>query len=168
MHDVYAPQLHCGPLDLSRMEPVRNNPRFGVKPIGGLWTSTFTPYEKWCSAWVEWCVSEMPEWLTTECYVLYPRTDARIYIIDSYSDLERLVKDYGAVILAGRPYPDWENIAKYYDAVRLTEKGQAETRFSYPLCLYGWDVESTLWFRNVFRDVKHISEVPHTCKLVKV
>jgi len=51
---------------------------------------------------------------------------------------------------------DWERISKEYDAVMLTEDGQVHTRFSRPLSLYGWDCESTVWFRDVFESVKKI------------
>jgi len=51
---------------------------------------------------------------------------------------------------------DWEEIAKHYDGVMLTEAGQVHTRYSRPLSLYGWDCESTVWFRDVFEGVKKI------------
>jgi len=143
---------------------IRNDPHF-TKPIGGLWTSTYTPDEEYCSDWIRWCAYEMPEWLTGECYVLYPRKDARIYTIDSYSDLERLFRKYGIRVVDTFAVLDWERIAKDYDAVHLTHKGMMETHLSRPLSLYGWDCESTVWFRNVFEKVEPLPK-DRRCKVL--
>ena len=57
---------------------------------------------------------------------------------------------------------DWEQIAREYDGVRMTNKRQWTTRMprdikDMNLSLYGWDCESTLWFRDVFSKIeKHI------------
>ena len=155
--------LRYGKLDLSKIKPIKKD---WVKPTGGLWTSTFTPNAKWCSAWVAWCATEMPDWLTDNCCVLYPRKEARVYTINSYEDLLNLVKKFGYVVEKPFVFPNWENVAKRYDAVHLTAKGQWETRYTRPLNLYGWDVESTLWFRNVFTKAIPLSIIPHKCRVV--
>ena len=150
------PQLFCTEEEKFReIEPVRNT-KF-VKPEGGLWTSTYTPDKKFPSAWVEWCVHEMQEWLEdVNFFLLIPRDDANVYVIDSYKDLKHLYKRFGISSEFGFTIMDWEEIAKEYDAVMLTEEGEISTRFSTPLSLHGWDCESTLWFRDVFESVKRI------------
>ncbi len=54
-------------------------------------------------------------------------------------------------------YIDFERLATEYDGLWLTEQGNAETHLSYPHDLYGWDTESTLWFRWCFRHVERIA-----------
>jgi len=150
------PQLFCTEKEeFGEIEPVKNT-KF-VKPLGGLWTSTYTPEKRYPSAWIEWCVHEMPQWLEDiNCFLLVPREDARVYVIDSYADLARLYERFGISKELGFTVMDWEEIAKHYDGVMLTEKGEVDTRFSRPLSLYGWDCESTIWFRNVFKSIKKI------------
>jgi len=168
-------QLFCsqyGPLKLPLIvPPVRNDPIIGTKPTGGFWTSTYTPFSKYCSAWLEWCAYEEPEWMTEHCYIVTPKKNIRVYVIDSYRDLELLIEsdfrykpsgDIQPVFVS----PDWEKMSQYWDAVMLTEKGERETRYTQPINLYGWDCESTLWFRDVFESVIPVQEdKSRTCKL---
>ena len=59
---MVKPQLLCTEREeFQEIKPVKNT-RF-IKPVGGLWTSTYTPEEEYPSAWVEWCVREEPEWI---------------------------------------------------------------------------------------------------------
>lgn len=145
--------------DVERMQPVLAVDRVWVKPrAGGLWTSS---YSSECgSAWVQWCIEERVvadcaegagSW--PECWLLEPHADARICEIDSFDDLRRPCLCYG------RPqddsphastYLDWSLLAEHFDAVHLTEEGEWATRLSAPYDLYGWDCESTLWFRAAF------------------
>ena len=143
------PQLFC-PRHMRELkpyiEPVIND---WVKPHGGLWTSTYTPDEKYCSDWIVWCVrEEMYEWVSDSCYILYPNPDAKILTIDSKEDLKRVIDQYH-IVKNGKKYLDYERISKDFDAIHLTERGQWDTRLLEPN-LYGWDCESTLWFRNKF------------------
>lgn len=56
---------------------------------------------------------------------------------------------------------DFEKMAEDYDAFWLTENGQAETRFSRPFSLYGWDVETVLVFRaDVLTQISHNQTPP--------
>jgi hypothetical protein len=131
------------------LAPIKNREHF--KPEGGLWTSTYHPQ---CgSNWVQWCLGEgweVPPEERWQSMLLVP-APARVFIIDARADLERLAARYpGPVIAHWAALLDWEAIAKDYDAVHLTARGQAMTRFSYPHNLYGWDVECTLWCRWCF------------------
>jgi len=126
MMSKIKPQLFCTrKKEFGKILPVKNVDWNPAKPIGGLWTSTYTPNSEYPSAWVRWCSYEQPEKFP------YNRT------LFPYASL------------------DWEEIAKHYDAIMLTEKGEKETRYTNP-SLYGWDCESTLWFRNVFKKIKKI------------
>jgi hypothetical protein len=130
---------------------VRNRSGGWTKPQFGLWTSTYHPERG--SDWVQWCLAEefsIPpngEWRGV---ILRPRRGARVYHVRTHEDLRRLVECYPHNADTYRLYPNWRAISRDYDAVHLTEKGQWATRLSYPHDLYGWDCESTVWFRWCF------------------
>lgn len=132
--------------------PIRNART--VKPNGGLWTSTYDPERG--SAWVQWCLSEefdIPTDGVWQGRILTPRRDARIAVIDSLDDLERLYRRYPLEVISGLwSVLDFERMAADYDAVHLTDDGQWATRLTHPYSLYGWDCESTNWFRWAFAE----------------
>ena len=77
-----------------------------------------------------------------ESFKFYLHSTANVYVIDSQKDARdlpffRVPGDYNY-------YIDYEKIAQNYDAVFLTEKGLADTRFSLPVSFFSWDVESVL------------------------
>ena len=137
------------------MLPISNYTRPWMKPQGGIWTSTYTG-EETGSAWVQWAQVHLlkNEW---HSYLLRPRRDAKVYVIDGRQDLERLLDRFEH---PDSPRPtrmiDFEKMALHYDALHLTEKGEEETRWGAWGTLYNWDVESTLWFRWVFEEVENL------------
>jgi len=172
-------QLFCSRSD--RLEPgeieaVVNIEGLPFKPAGGLWTSTFTPYEVFCSAWIRWCANNLPERLPKsekQCWVLYPSAEARVAQISS-------IDDYRKVLEVAKRYDkmkkrwciDWEKLAMLCDGLWLTEDGlysvgYAEFEVEYPelVSFYGWDAESIVWFRWVFDKVISLPKVPHSCKV---
>lgn len=117
-----------------------------IKPIGGIWGSTYRRECEQASDWERWCQAENFEYNREEAVIFTLREDARVYEIDSLEDLRKLAMRYNT---NGNNYPvylDFEQImwSGKWDAIHLTEKGQAETRFSQPYSLYGWDVECYL------------------------
>jgi len=141
-------------------DPIRNRMDF-VKPKGGLWTSTYHP--KFISAWVFFCKTEYPEPLQgASLWQMTVKEDAKVYTIDTLEDLLKLdemglLKDSA---MPGGKVIDFEKAAEVFDGIRLTDAGVENTGaadFHIPT-LYGWDVESTLWFRWVFDDVQPLSE----------
>lgn len=127
-----------------------------VKPTGGFWTSTWSP--DYGSGWMDWCIDNMGGTTFDDVWLLTPDPSARIYTVDSHADLVALVREFPGVahrIFAPAKYPAWASVALDYDAVHLTERGEAETRLSVDVDLYGWDCESTLWFRWCFLTVEH-------------
>lgn len=156
----HPPQLHVGPVmpTEERMKPVINRICF-TKPSGGLWTSTYRPRHG--SGWVQWCLSEdfgVPDegW---RAWRLQPAENARIYTIASLADLQRLLAEFGEqprLFPGMMRYPDFEAVAREYDAVHLTDEGQWATRLTHPESLYGWDCESTVWFRWAFDSVAEL------------
>lgn len=157
-----------------RFKPVVVNydyPRAKPK-TGGLWTSTY--HDEHGSDWVQWCLSEEFECdrsdPTFPLWTLEPEPVVRVYTIDTYGDLAQLVDEYPhRKHFPDRGYgawsdakPNWGAIAKDFDGVRLTRHGQSETRLTHPLDLYGWDCESTLWFRWAFTETRYLG--PVRCK----
>jgi hypothetical protein len=145
--------------EAGKLKPVTNDEQIFCKPRdGGLWTSTFNGEGK--SAWQEWCEAEdydradlKPGW------VLFPSPDATVYTIGNYEDLATLHKCHKGT---NRPYGpsgpiqptiNFKAVARAYDGIHLTEEGQWETRMTRPLSMYGWDCESTFWFRWCFDKV---------------
>lgn len=141
----------------SKFEPITNS-SLGVKPKGGLWTSTFN--KETGGGWLEWCKGE--NWykpMDKSFSLLYPQ-ECRVYEIDSAADLLELIPKYENT---KRPYHsrflNFEKLAGDFDAIHLTENGQGDTRFSahnIGIDLYGWDCECTLWLRPMFKKVKRI------------
>jgi len=176
-----SPQLWCSRKSQKftrvRIKPIRNDISFPSKPLGGLWTSTFTPNDTLCSDWLSWCYTNMPEWLPESdscCWVLFPSPNARIYEVDKEDDYISLFKlGYGYYNdFVNKWCIDWEKLSKDYDAFHLTERGLVECssvffESNYPeLCsLYGWDCESTLWFRWKFDKAIPLNLIPHKCRV---
>lgn len=133
-----------------------------VKPHGGLWTSSYLGPKR-ISGWVEWCRVEVPELAKGTLWLLEPDKSARIAVIDTYSDLDQLLSKYalvgGLLDDLGIRYLDYEAMALDFDGLHLTDRGQWATRLSFPFNLYGWDCESTLWFRWAFKSAREIGPV---------
>lgn len=133
-------------------QPVSNAVDFGVKPNGGMWTSTYDPSIG--SGWIDWCHKEdfrVPGggWRS---WLLVPSPGVRVLTIDTLEDLVLALNRYPRTEPAWRTnlfgmsrYFDFEAVARDYDAIHLTEEGQWRTRLSHPDNLYGWDCESVLW-----------------------
>lgn len=127
----------CKRLDPRKFMPIKNR-KYGNKPSGGLWTSPVKAAEGW--RW--FCKLEMPNRITNMFVKFRINKHARILKIDS---LQNLVDTIDLYRIQGNgifgDYIDYENLAKDYDAVWLTAKGQWRTRLTSP-SLYGWDVET--------------------------
>lgn len=134
-----------------------------IKPVGGLWTSTYD--EIYGSDWHQWCLSEdFCLDVDYSYWVLNVKPSANIYVIDCYEDLEQLYEqypfeDYPALFfLESFKQLDYEAISKDYDGIHLTKRGEAETRFSTPLNLYGYDCECTLFFNWCFSQIEQLDK----------
>jgi len=158
-------QLHISPAisDLApRVAPVLNAEFVKPQPGTGLWTSTYANGKsEWVEAYEDMFGEDGISAYALNWFVLTPCPTARILVIDSLVDLRRLLRQYPA----RRPYlrmlalPDFEAISRDYDAMSLTSRGQWATRLTQP-SLYGWDSESTLWFRWMFTEVRRIIPLP--------
>jgi hypothetical protein len=141
--------------DPAEFNPVNGDMHLPIKPKGGMWTSTYTPNEEHDSDWIRWCSSEgfyggRHKWR------LKPKEDIRVLVVDSLDDLKAITNVYKKEYYKGTKasligsFPlDFQLIAEDFDAMRLTEDGQWDTRLtgSDEPDLYGWDTESVLNFR---------------------
>ena len=171
------------PLNEERFKPARNNGAFGIKGTGGLWTSTWLGEDKG-SDWIQWCLGEgwgCPADYKWNGYILEPKDDVNILVINSLKDMHELFDAYGYkqfpdIPELDREALDFESMAKEYDGMRLTSHGQFVTRHGFSWFgenyfneelkeewkqkkmrnLYGWDCESTFHFRWNFKEVTPI------------
>jgi len=133
--------IHFGATEYkpAMVQPIKN--RNWMKPFGGLWTSPIN--SKY--GWREWCKAEDFEVYRLEnSFKLLFNPDVKIFTIDTLQDLEKTPLEKVEIGKFKREYPDFELLAKTYDAIWLTERGQYETRYSQPANLYGWDCETVL------------------------
>ncbi|MDP2816644.1 MAG: hypothetical protein Q8O19_08205 [Rectinemataceae bacterium] len=121
----------CKAFDKSKFHPVKNST---FKPVGGLWASpVISNY-----GWADWCKEEnfRLERLDESFSFYY---EGNILTIDTIDDLERLIW----VDSCGFKMVDYIQMQSTgIDAIHLTNKGENQTRFTFPRSLYGWDCES--------------------------
>lgn len=155
--------VHTTEPDRDEFEEPSNSDMFLSKPEGGLWTSTLR--DDGLCAWIQWL--DTGSWNPpdeTRVFALEPDPDADVVEIASVDDLERLNDQFSRSSAPGscRQHPfaplDFEEIAEEYDAIHLTERGQLETRLSWP-GLYGWDCESTCWLSWRFSEWELVGPV---------
>lgn len=128
-----------------KFESVTN--RGFIKPNGGLWLAPYNKDNEYKSEWHDFLVNEMDISVKgMKGTIVRIKNNAKILIIDSLEDLKHTLENYEFIDSRGFTYTrllDFEKLAKDYDAILLTEKGQWLTRLSQPN-LYGWDIESML------------------------
>ena len=135
--------------DLSKFKNVRN--RNWNKPYGGLWTSPL--HSKY--GWIDWCKAEnFHRFFNNRVTLLL---SGRILKINSLNDLKTKFDwfEFGYTPDWKQLYPDFEKMAKKYDAIFLTSEGQWRTRLTRPFSLYGWDCECVLILNK--RKIKQIT-----------
>lgn len=152
--------------DPSELRPVDGEMHLPVKPKGGMWTSTYTPQNEYDSDWICWCSSEgfyggRHKWL------LESSDNLDVLVVDSLEDLQNIAKVYEKETYKETPSSSlrstslaFEQIALDFDAMRLTENGQKETRFT-PINepdLHGWDSECVLNFGWNWTSVEYLEK----------
>ena len=169
--DLLPPIAHASPSDIPpdpySFKVVKNLEDL-IRPDYGLWCS---PVTTWCcdgaptgTAWTDWCATPdefgLPSGLDgryTEFTAMEPLPHARIYLIDTTHDLDRLVAafplplDHPMHLVA----PDWETMAAAdWDAVYVSEAGIAENTTRVPIggpSLAMWDCACVLWLQPAYR-----------------
>lgn len=157
------------------MKPIQNHT---AKPRGGFWTSTFE--DTYGSDWIQWLINEryQKENVDISGYLLIPKKEVKLYIVDSFEDCQRLLREYlyinpafEKIIEELRPnYEeealhqfygiDYEKMQQSYDGLHLTRKGFVDCHIKvgeYNSSLFhGFDCESTIWFDWVFEKIEYI------------
>jgi hypothetical protein len=149
-----------GPPSAELINPVmnRNGGWHKPEPRTAFWTSTFDDPHNW----VNWC--HMEEWEPPEgahsFWLLDVDPDAKVYEIGDFCDLQILIEHFPhrgvPSHFAREAQIDFEAAARIYDGIHLTGGGELATRNTEP-GLYGWDCESTLWFRWKFNSVRQVA-----------
>ena len=155
-------QMWIGTAELSpsKFEQPQNQDDPVHKPRGGLWTSTVTDDHR--SGWLDWVERESFHSGEEEVWHLEPEDGLDVMIIEDQPHLDAILENYGrdlgtaTLATQARTFAplDFEAIAENYDAIRLTEQGQWNTRMSRP-GLYGWDCESVLWLCWAFESIEY-------------
>ena len=115
---------------------------------------TFKPRGLWYGfggAWIEWCRSEMPQWIKPHTYEVEPN-GANLLVLRTEADLLQFNSDYktnyyeengeridGLKIIRG---VDWPRLAVEYDGIEIPVylwQFRLHTEF---LWFYGWDIAS--------------------------
>ena len=140
------------------------------KPGGSyFWTSTaYKVGNKWSSDWNRWVLSNQSDWSSDVGYLYKVKPNALILGLDGDYDAEdiyRAFTDLGRVDTKARDHEEaygyrtsmrlsfpWDEVTKHFDAVHHRYAGR-DSEF-----MYGWDVESTVWFDNRFLQL--VGEVP--------
>jgi len=110
-----------------------------IKPQGGLWCSPLDLE----GGWIDWCRAESYGDIDHEQRVILDVDTSNFVVIDSVEDMETKLPWYEIHVLFQAI--DFEAMVQDgVDGIHLTEKGQRETRFTWPTSLYGWDCETIL------------------------
>ena len=128
----------------------------GLKPIGGLWFSEYTPNEEFISNWQRWCIGEDFNVLNvvSDAIIFTLKKSARILSINSERDFFKLRARYGLSEWEALCVLDWESIRKDYDVVYVSEDGICANYYN----MYGWDIESGIVLNfDVIETQEHIS-----------
>lgn len=127
-----------------------------LKPTSGFmysvtWTSTAEKQgDGYTSAWVEWCKSEMPEWLSDKGIIYKVVSGARILTMNTDKDAFRIATHYGvnppkdlsASFAWAKQFP-WDDIEDDYDGIHHVPSNRMSN-----ILMSSWDVESTAWFNT--------------------
>jgi hypothetical protein len=141
--------------DPAEFIPVTDKMHLPVKPVGGMWTSTYTPNEEFDSDWIRWCSTE-GFYAGRHKWLMKPKNNLEVLVVDNKEDLKSIAEAYEKDTYKGTDTSllseivlDFKKIAEDFDAMRLTKNGQWETRLTDrgEPSLYGWDSESVLHFR---------------------
>src|SRR4051794_21762148 len=84
-----------------KISPIKNDSKSISKPHGGLWTSTYDPH--YGSGWVRWCVAyRYNDPLDLHWTLLSVASSAKVAVIDSRTDLGRLIDSYPRILRSRR------------------------------------------------------------------
>lgn len=133
-----------------------------LKPTSGFmysvtWTSTAQKLSDgtYTSAWVEWCKTEMPQWLSKGGALFRVKPGAKVLSMNTDKDAFKIAQHYGVQppkqpiewMSWSQKFP-WDDIEDDYAGVHHNPSGSRLAN----ILMSSWDVESTAWFNNNFFD----------------
>lgn len=140
---------HCGN---DHLEPISSIceisvPGFPKPQGGGLWTSPIDSEYNWR----KWCEIENFNIGYLEKSFRMEVSTKNLLVIDSYYDfsLKMLHSNIMTIGKYSLPVIDWKKLVSQYNGIWLTARGEAETRYTHPYSLYGWDCETVLLFNSM-------------------
>lgn len=139
---------HCGNDHLETIFSISEIPipSFPKPQNGGLWTSPIDSENNWR----KWCEREnFNIWKLEKSFRMEVSTK-NLLVIDNYYDFntQMVHSNIMTIDIYGLPSIDWEKLVNQYNGIWLTARGEAETRYSYPYNLYGWDCDTVLLFNE--------------------
>lgn len=135
--------IHYGStyFDISKFDTPQNRPYF-QKPYGGLWASPIDAKR----GWKEWCEDERFRVCNEEnSFSFTLRDGAKVYHVRNCKDVLKMPEVKSDIELHEH-IPDFEKMAKEYDAIELhlSEEEQHEHGDGLYFALYGWDCDSII------------------------
>lgn len=118
--------------DKNKFKPIKNK---WIKPGGGLWSSPVGSEHSWSN----WCLREEYDLGRLLTGFRFDFTGS-VFVINCEKDLDKLTWR----VIGSYEYPDFEELARRYDAFWLTEAGEKLTRDINRRSFYGWDCETVL------------------------
>jgi hypothetical protein len=107
---------------------------FRNKPKGGLWTSPVDSEY----GWKDWSEDNQYGDLSIHFDLAFEGTVLEIDSVEDMNELPWIEQEF-------MHFVSFEPLVFMgYDAIHLTNKGQCDTRLTYPKSLYGWDCETVL------------------------
>lgn len=145
----FDPQL------IAKVAPVTGATTHGTAmPVeGGLWTSSeYAPEQSSWDLWME-VGGESSSFIGSPSkWRLFPRSNFRKFVVAGASSWVELVTHFPKHVGGNRIAPDWETIAKHYDAVHVSLRGAIATQCISYTTKSGarikpayFDIESTMW-----------------------
>ena len=129
-----------------------------LKPTSGFmysitWTSTAQklPDGSYTSEWVEWCKTEMPQWLSKGGALFRVKPGAKVLSMNTDKDAYRIGQHYGVAppkdmidsFKWAQTFP-WDEIEDDFDGIHHSPSHNRMMN----ILMSSWDVESTAWFKN--------------------
>ena len=112
---------------------------------------TFKPKGLWYAigdAWLDWCGSEMPDWVAPYIYTFEILVDNNILFLNTIELVQEFTKQYRVELFKGYYNIDWGQVTKHYDGVEFNPYFNG-IRFNPNLMWYsGIDVPSGVIFNT--------------------
>lgn len=136
-----------------------------LKPTSGfmysvIWTSTAEKQGNgYTSEWVEWCKTEMPQWLSDKGILYKVGGGVRVLGMNTDKDAFRIAQHYGIEppkkpndwFTWAQKFP-WDDIEDDFDGVHHFPSNRMSN-----ILMNSWDVESTAWFNT--KHLQNLGEV---------